>query len=183
MESCEQNGTGEARWSQEVDLEMIMAEHETGLLRYASRILSDPVAAQDVVQDTFIKLFGKLRNGAESVRRMKSWLYRVTHNNAVDYIKRESRLRQLHQTHMEERSLTPSRERTADRDEAMELALNYVKTLKPEEQQVVLLRLQEGLSYQEIAQVTGRSEGNVGCLLHHAVKKLSAKLKKAGALT
>jgi DNA-directed RNA polymerase specialized sigma24 family protein len=46
----------------------------------------------------------------------------------------------------------------------------------------VILRLQEGLSYQEIAGITGRTEGNVGCILHHAVKKIAAGLKKSGVI-
>ena len=46
------------------------------------------------------------------------------------------------------------------------------------ERQVLLLRLQEGLSYEEIAGVTGRSSGYVGTLLHQAVKKLAATIQQ-----
>jgi RNA polymerase sigma factor (sigma-70 family) len=58
-----------------------------------------------------------------------------------------------------------------------------VDTLSPVERQVLLLRLEEGLSYKEIAAVTERSVGNVGKVLHHAVKKLSEKAKEAGLVT
>ena len=57
--------------------------------------------AQDVVQNTFIKLFRKWKKGMQPSNRLKSWLYRVTHNEAVDLIRRESRLQVLHAKHAE----------------------------------------------------------------------------------
>ena len=60
--------------------------------------------------------------------------------------------------------------------------LRHLKRLHPREQQVVLLRLEQGLSYHEISEITGRSEGNVGNILHHAVRKLSTILQKEGGL-
>lgn len=167
-----------------VELERIMAQHETALLRYATRILNDPDAAQDVVQDTFIKLCQGWKDGATPAPQLKGWLYRVTHNRAVDYIRRESRLRVLHEKQAEESDdAIPARQaehlHEADRKTAV---LEHVRRLKPEEQQVVLLRLQEGLSYREIAEITKRTEGNVGCILHHAVRKLAQELKKAGVV-
>ena len=53
-----------------------------------------------------------------------------------------------------------------------------VAGIKRPERQVLLLRLQEGLSYEEIAGVTGRSSGYVGTLLHQAVRKLAATIQK-----
>ena len=55
-----------------------------------------------------------------------------------------------------------------------------MRCLDPAEQQVLLLRIQESLSYREISLVTGRTEGNVGCILCNAVRKIGASLKKAG---
>ena len=78
-------------------MEAIVAEYETPLLRYAARILNNPAAAQDVVQNTFIKLFRGWKPGMHASPSLKSWLYRVTHNEAVDYIRRESRLQLLHE--------------------------------------------------------------------------------------
>jgi RNA polymerase sigma-70 factor (ECF subfamily) len=64
----------------------------------------------------------------------------------------------------------------------MEVVMGAVGRLPEAERQVVLLRLQEGLSYQEISRITGRSEGNVGCLLHHAVRKLGKWVKPTSAV-
>jgi RNA polymerase sigma-70 factor (ECF subfamily) len=163
-------------------MEALMTEHEGGLLRYATRILNDPDAAQDVVQNTFIKLYRHWEAGRAQTGNVSSWLYRVTHNNAVDYIRHENRIRILHHKNMED---TKIRNNETDcgkmtNRERMELALKHMCILKPQEQQVLLLRLQDGKSYREIAEITERSEGNIGCILHDAVSKLSASLKKAG---
>lgn len=165
-------------------IEDVMAEYQAPLLRYATRLVNDPNAAQDVVQDTFIKLCRGWEDGARPTDKLKGWLYRVTHNHAVDYIRRESRLRVLHEKQAEkvETSTPAAATRSLEHEDAMKLALQHIRKLKPEEQQVVVLRLEEGLSYKEIAEITDRTAGNVGCILHHAVKKLSQSLKRAGAL-
>lgn len=160
-------------------MELIVNEHETPLLRYATRILSDAAAAQDVVQNVFVKLFREWRKGQRPSERLKGWLYRVAHNEAIDHMRRESRLRVLHEKHAEEQaSGSDGIHCRAALEEKHRVVLSELKRLHPREQQIVLLRLEEGLSYTEIARITGRSEGNVGNILHHAVRKLSVRLKE-----
>ena len=170
--------------NREAELEMIISEHEAGLLRYATRLLNDPSLAKDVVQETFIKLCRGWSNGSRPDQQLRGWLYRVTHNQAIDHIRKESRLKELHKAEAEERGSeeSPRQRSSMDRDEAMALALQHMSKLKPDEQQIVVLRLQEGMTYKEIAEITQRTEGNVGCILHHAVKKLAKSLKQAGAV-
>jgi RNA polymerase sigma-70 factor (ECF subfamily) len=135
------------------------------------------------VQNVFIKLFRAWPVQAEAAGQLRAWLYRVTHNEAVDHIRRESRLRLLH-----ERQALETADAVFDPpdcpnpgEERKRLVRQCLARLHPRERQVVLLRLQEGLSYTEIATVTGRTEGNVGNILHHAVKKLAKHVKLAGA--
>lgn len=159
-------------------MEAIVAEHETALLRYATRILDNAAAAEDVVQNVFVKLFQGWKEGAQPSGKMKSWLYRVTHNEAVDFIRRESRLSILHRKQEEETASCPDGIHCGEStEEKRAMVLEHVRKLHPTEQQVLLLRMDEGLSYKEIAEVTGRTEGNVGCILHNAVLKLSQKVK------
>jgi RNA polymerase sigma-70 factor (ECF subfamily) len=167
------------------ELETVMAEHESALLRYATRLVNDPNAAQDVVQDVFLKLLRGWTDGAKPARSLTSWLYRVTHNVAVDYIRRESRLKILHRAHLEASPDTapPQQHTELEKRDALRVTLEHVRQLEPSEQQVVILRLQEGMSYQQISEITGESEGNVGFILHHAVKKLSKSLAREGALS
>lgn len=158
-------------------MEAIVAEHETALLRYATRILDDPAAAEDVVQNVFIKLFENWKKGSRPSSKLKSWLYRVTHNEAVDFIRSESRLNLLHKKQFEDISNCPDGMHCPENEtKRRAMVLEHIRKLHPTEQQVLLLRLEEGLSYKEIAEVTGRTEGNVGCILHNAVLKISKKV-------
>ena len=176
--------TASAEWDRPLDIEAIVAQHETALLRYAARLAGNPVIAQDIVQDAFIRLVRQGRDGARPDAPMLPWLYRVTHNLAVDYIRHEDRLRQLHARQAEETvpAAPAGQRRQIERHEALEWTRRFLRELAPAEQQVATLRLQEGLSYKEISDITGRSAGNVGCLLHHATKHLAEKLKQVGAI-
>ncbi|MBN2301579.1 MAG: sigma-70 family RNA polymerase sigma factor [Lentisphaerae bacterium] len=162
------------------DMETIVSEHETALLRYAARLLNNASDAQDVVQNVFIKLFQQWREGARPTAQLKSWLFRVTHNEAVDYIRRESRLKILHEKQLNDPTAEcpDGRNCAMSVEEKRQLILAHLRRLSDSEQQVVLLRLDAGLSYREIGGITGRSEGNVGNILHHAVKKLAAAVRQ-----
>jgi RNA polymerase sigma-70 factor (ECF subfamily) len=156
-------------------MEAIVAEHETALLRYATRIVNSPTLAQDVVQNVFIKLFKVWQTGMRPTDKLKGWLFRVTHNEAVDFVRRESQLRVV----SEEQAKAMTAE-CADGvhcpstvENKRELVLQNLRKLHPTEQQIILLRMQEGLSYSEMSEVTGRTEGNIGCILHNAVRKLA----------
>lgn len=163
-------------------MEAIMASHEAVLLRYASGILGDSHAAQDVVQTVFIKLFQNWKPGLHETDAIRGWLYRATHNAAVDHVRRESR-RRLFLFRQAKEAVDPDPVAPAnpglDRAERIRQVLAHIRKLDFPERQVVLLRLQEGLSYADISRITGRSEGNVGFILHHAVKKLARWVKGA----
>jgi len=162
----------------------VVSEHETALLRYAARILRDPAAAQDAVQNVFIRLFRRWDEALMNSGALKTWLFRATHNEAVDEIRRQSRLRLLHERGEEQRAALGEGGVDPERsfDEKKSLVLEHLRRLHPREQQVICLRLEQGLSYEEIGRITGRTEGNVGNILHHAVKKLALSLRRAGAI-
>lgn len=164
-------------------MKAIVAEHETALLRYAMRLLNNSVDAQDIVQEAFLKLFKNWRAGLRPTGKLSAWLYRVTHNLAVDYIRRESRLNLLHNRHAEEQSDPPTDIGSSRKEsESYQLVLEEIGKLSLAERQVAVLRFQEGLSYREISTITGRTEGNVGCILHNVVKQFATKFKQTGII-
>ena len=162
-----------------LNLESVMEQYQSALLRYATRVLNNEDAAQDVVQEAFIRLHGNMEKITQRGVQIKGWLFRTTHNAAVDYIRKESRRRLLHQRQSEE----PRPCKNESNDERKELVLQYLNVLKPKEREVLVLRLQEGMSYKEIAGVLKRSEGYVGTLIHTATKKLTQSLRQAGVVS
>lgn len=160
-------------------MEAVIDEYQTPLLRYAARLLNNPTLAQDVVQNTFIKLFRKWQNNMHADERLKGWLFRVVHNEAVDMIRAEERRRKHQEGHvalwLEENS--GEVQSTEAVDERVSLVLGCLNVLPPAQQQVLLLRMQQGMSYEEIGAITGKSVGYVGNLLHKAVQKLSGRVR------
>ena len=159
----------------------IVYKYEEPLLRYAARLTNNANAAQDVVQNTFIRLFKKWNGPLEPSANLASWLYRVTHNCAVDYIRKESRRHLLHIQHAAEidNFIPPNRGTDFRIGNQAEKAAAALRTLSEREQQLVILKIYEEKSYREISEITGLTVTNVGYILHHAMKKMAAKLKRA----
>ncbi len=157
------------------DFEALVSRYEGPLLRYVTRILRDADAAQDVVQNTLIKLLKRWKDALEPSPQMSAWLYRVAHNGAVDYIRKESRKRDLHVRHSEEVKTgeTLAMPEIRERSEALELAESLLGVLSLREQQLVVLKVYEEKSYRELSAITGLGQGNVGYILHHAMKKMA----------
>jgi len=160
--------------------EAVVSQYEGPLLRYTGRILLDRDAAQDVVQNAFIKLFRRWKDELKPSPQVSSWLYRVAHNGAVDYLRKENRRRALHQRHARDRlDFAP-----ADRGDAFRIsedahrAVKALHNLSLREQQLVVLKVYEEKSYREIAEIAGLTVSNVGYILHHAMKKMATALKK-----
>ena len=165
----------------EAEMEAVVATHEQALLRYACGLLRDPHAAQDAVQHAFIKLCDRgfpLRMEPPAVR---AWLYRAAHNAAIDHLRREKRHASLHESAAREAVPVDPPDPGADPDRR-QLVLACLGQLAPGEQQVILLRLQEGLPYKDICETTGLPSGTVGRLIHDAVKKLGTLIQHMGGL-
>jgi RNA polymerase sigma-70 factor (ECF subfamily) len=154
----------------------VVASFEGSLLRHAAAIVGGAAMAQDVVQESFLRL---LANG-QPIDNLSAWLHRVTHNLAVDHLRKESRLRKLHlATAPRSEPLAPSPAEDLDRREAHARMLSELDKLTPNERAVLLLKVKEGRSYQEISALTGLSTSNVGYLIHQGLKKLTARLQAA----
>jgi RNA polymerase sigma-70 factor (ECF subfamily) len=157
-----------ARW-----LPAVLGRYQAPLLRHAGAILFDAAAAQDVVQESFLKL---LANGRR-IDDLPSWLHRVTHNLAVDHLRRETRLKKLHvEASRGPEPLAESADRPLHRKEVAQRLQDELRGLTANERAVLFLKIKEGRSYREISAITGLSASNVGYLVHQAITKLSARL-------
>ncbi len=162
-------------------LEAILAAYETRLLAYVARITGNASAAEDIVQDTFIKLAADWVGEFVDGPAMSSWLHKVAHSKAVDWVRREVRLAKLHEEHQNERGEyeLPHPEHGGESRVSPEIVLKLEEALlklQDKEREVVLLKIYEELSYKEISKQTGLSESNVGFILHTAMKKLAQSL-------
>jgi RNA polymerase sigma-70 factor (ECF subfamily) len=152
-------------------VERALAEYESPLVGYAYGFVHDLERARDIVQDTFIRLcqqdVAKVRDG------LKTWLFTVCRNRALDVLRKESRLAVLDEQQLLAReSEAPSPDKSLDQAERLTQVMRYLGRLPENQQTVILMKFRDGYSYQEICEATGLSNGNVGFLIHTGLKRL-----------
>jgi len=152
-------------------IEKALAEYESPLIGYAASILHDLDRARDVVQDTFIRLCQQ--DPTKLRENVKTWLFTVCRNRSLDVLRKEKRVQPLDEVRWQRvagTGLQPDEQ--ADRDEQMARVMRCLDRLSTNQREVILLKFQQGLSYQEIVEVTGLTSGNVGFLIHTGLKRL-----------
>jgi len=155
-----------------------LRQYEGPLVRYAAQITGDLDHARDVVQDTFIRLCDEPQARVEP--HLAAWLFKVCRNRALDVQRKESRMKTLDETEMNSQtSAGPSPAAAMEQREAANEVLRLLGTLSKNQQEVVRLKFQNGLSYQEISEVTNLTVSNVGVLIHTALKTLRQKMQPA----
>ncbi len=152
-----------------------LERHEGPLLRYAGRMVGDLEKARDVVQETFLRLCRE--NPAELNGRLAPWLYRVCRTRALDLQRKEGRMRELAEDiAIPCVSHEPAPDYAAETDDDHQTVTRWLSTLPVNQQEVVRLKFQGGLSYKEISEVTNLTVTNVGFLLHTAIKSLRTRM-------
>jgi len=156
------------------DLTALLRRFELPLLQYAARILNDRERARDVVQETFVELQRNPRRQTDVAPA--KWLFTVCRNRALNICRKEKRLTYLDEEILEQReSHDPAPNERIEQEEATGFLLRIVATLPPRQQEVLQLKFQNDLSYQEIAEITRMSVDHVGVLIHNALKTLRAR--------
>lgn len=169
------------------DLPSIIATYQTPLLRYVRRLTGPGEDAEDIVQEAFLRLHRATeKDGPDSIQSLASWLYRVAHNLSMD--RRRKRLRR---TRARDRVIAKAQadaRRTAEPEamdvmvnaEAAHRALEALGRLPEDQQQVLRLKVIDGLTLREVGEVLGMSIGNVHYRLNRGLADLARVLKADG---
>lgn len=158
--------------------ERVVHHYESRLLRYATGIVNNPDLAQDVVQDVFIRLFRKWHEAFEPGPAISSWLYRTTHNCSVDLIRKHERRHRVEQEQQESMPEAVVEHPAGGVDTAAERISAALACLPVRDRELLILKVYDEKSYKEISEITGLSVGNVGYILHHAMRKLADALEQ-----
>jgi len=141
--------------------------YSDNLYRFFVKNIGDTDTAQDLVQESFTKMWVKVRD--VDFTKSKSYLFTVGYNTMIDHIRSKKR----RDTYLAAQETERYEEKDYDLKDALDFALN----LLPEAQKsVILLRDYEGYSYEEIGQLTKLSESQVKVYLFRARKTLKDKL-------
>lgn len=179
----------DARPPAEFDLPKLVDEYQTPLMRYVTRLIGYPLDdVEDVVQDTFLRLHKQVtEQGPDSIANLKTWLFRVAHNKAMDVGRKRSRRKasrdQVVQEAVDTQKADASPQDLADvlaQREAREKAMEELDNLPDELREVVVLKIMEGMSMRQIAAVLDMSASNVCYRFNQALAELARRLKEKG---
>lgn len=160
----------------------IVSRYQRRVINLIAQVTADPALAEDLAQDTFVKAFRNL-TAYDATRPFSNWLLRIAHNTAIDATRR------AHMTTVplegEDRlppgapPITPPPDpvENAALADALQSALGRVR---PEYRSAIVLRYQEGLSFEEIAQIMSIPAPTARTYVHRARKELATLLTEAG---
>ena len=154
----------------------VMADYERPLTRYAAHITGDMERAREVVQDTFLKLCRQ--KPAEIRNHLAQWLYTVCRNRALDVQRKEKRMTAISDVQLQLQARAgPEFSAALEQEEQLADVLKILNTLPANQQEVLRLKFQGDLSYDEISQITSLTVGNVGFLLHTGLKTIRERVR------
>ena len=162
--------------------ELLVSTYETSVYRLALRMCGNTHDAEEVAQEAFVAAW----KGLPSFRgesKFSSWLYQLTTNAAIDFLRREKRHRGATPIEDEVDLAAPGTpQQAAEESEVRQALQQALDALSPEHRQIFLLRQMRQLSYEEIGRLLGLESGTVKSRLSRAKKQLREILTKKGNL-
>lgn len=153
----------------------IVAAHRAALFRYLARYTGDPDQAEDLVQDTFVRLRERPPEDRTEPRR---WLFTVATNLARDAHRVARRRETLAATARDRLPLPaplPDPATETEREDLRRRVRRALATLNERERTVLLMR-EEGFTHREIAEAVETTTGSVGTMIARALDKVARAL-------
>jgi RNA polymerase sigma-70 factor (ECF subfamily) len=165
----------------------IVLRYQRPVFGLIARVVRDPGRAEELAQDTFVKAFRALHT-YDVQRKFSAWLLTIAHHVAIDEVRKGSlatvSLDEL--THpdgppieiADRKAATPAA--LAERTELAGALKTAIGRLRPEYREIVNLRYEQELEYDEIAEITGLPLGTVKSSLFRARKELAVEMESMG---
>jgi RNA polymerase sigma-70 factor (ECF subfamily) len=165
----------------ESDFEALFLSHYQDIYRHLFRILGSRQLAEDVAQETFLRLYDhEFAANRDHNHNIRAWLYRVATNLAYNALRSERRRAERQAAAARERELqgrvSHDPAETAGRSAERAQVRDVLAELSEREAELLLLR-HAGLSYRELADVVGVAPGSVGTLLARAKAAFESKYR------
>lgn len=160
----------------ETAMKLVYEQHSDALRKFVSRWLAEPNEASDIVHDTMLEVW---RNAARFQGRssMKSWLFSIARNKAIDRNRKGARLSYTDKTvEVEDLEGNPEDVLHASRDR--DAIKECIKSLSEPHQRVMHLVYFQDLTYAEISEIEACPVGTIKTRVLHAKKHLASLLAK-----
>lgn len=157
----------------------LILRYESKLIRYVTYLMHDRTTASDVVQETFIKAYQNLRSYNPKYK-FSSWIYRISHNEAMNAVKKVQRISGANIDELPEIGYEPHLNELIDKKILAEHVHGCLAKLEPKYREVVQLIYLEHMKYEEASDVLHVPTSTIGVRLSRAKSRLKEICEKRG---
>jgi RNA polymerase sigma factor (sigma-70 family) len=154
--------------------QILIKEYQRPLYNHIRNIVLNHDDTDDVLQNTFVKIFQHLKN-FKGESKLFSWMYRIATNEALTFLKQKASKQGVSTSEAQNKLIDNLKSDVYFDGDEIQLKLQKAIAILPEKQQLVFkMKYFEELKYEEISEIIGTSVGALKASYHHAVKKIEA---------
>ncbi|WP_264521124.1 RNA polymerase sigma factor [Flavobacterium sp. N1994] len=163
--------------TQNVAFQKLLRDYQRPLYHHIRNIVLNHDDADDVLQNTFVKVFRYLKD-FKGDSKLFSWMYRIATNEAITFINQKAKRNGTTSEALQSRIVDNLKADIYFDGNEIQLKLQKAVALLPEKQQLVFkMKYYEELKYEEMSEILGTSVGALKASYHHAVKKIEDFVK------
>ncbi len=157
--------------------EVLVDTYKQRLYWHIRRIVLDHDDADDVLQNTFIKVYKNI-DGFKGDSKLFSWMYRIATNEALSFLKSKSKKLAISDGELQDRMISNLQADVYFEGDEIQLNLQKAIATLPEKQKLVFnMKYFEDFKYEKMSEILGTSVGALKASYHLAVKKIEEYLK------
>jgi RNA polymerase sigma-70 factor, ECF subfamily len=145
--------------------------HHTGLFDYLKRSIGNRAAAEDIVQDVFVRIL-RYRATYREDGAFETWLYGIARNARADYFRTRRNALPLSEEALESPDAGPGPDRQAEQERETAQLRHALQLLREDKRELIVLARYRDMKYEAIAELLGVDVGTVKVRVHRAIKEL-----------
>jgi RNA polymerase sigma-70 factor (ECF subfamily) len=156
----------------------LINKYQQKIYWHARRMTGSHLDADEVVQEVLIVLYNKLKD-FQFKSSLYTWIYRITSTRSINYLNKR-KLRKILYLDDINSAETGTKEdiiQDIDTKDKIKKLDQLLQTLPAKQREIFILRNVDGLSYEEISEITGKSIGGLKSNYFHAINKISEMMK------
>jgi RNA polymerase sigma-70 factor (ECF subfamily) len=158
--------------------QILLSDYKRPLYNHIRNIVLDHDDANDVLQNTFIKVFQNLNN-FKGESKLYSWIYRIATNESITFINKKAKLNGKTSRELQSKIVENLAADAYFDGNEIQIKLQKAILILPEKQQLVFkMRYFEEIKYEELSTILGTSVGALKASYHLAVKKIEIFMNK-----
>lgn len=155
----------------------IVRKYQQRIYWHARRMTGNHLDADEIVQEVLLVLYKKLKD-FKFKSSLYTWIYKITSTRSINLIRRRSVKEMFSLESGADREAESDILRDIENKEEIEMLEKHLQRIPAKQREVFILRTIDGLSYEEISEITGKSVGGLKSNYFHALRKITEMMGK-----